>query len=348
MPDPDPEAIGWQAIDDALLHLHGATQPFHYAPEVQAVLGGSDPLDGISIYRSSSFGGHWHYVTFGFSELYDKDTDDLEVSGYGFELTFRLRATAGEETPPDWPINLLQNLARYVFSSGNVFEAAHYMDLHSPIMAGSDSDIRAIAFAHDPQLPRQLETPNGRLQFLQVVGVTLDELSTIKRWNAETFLQLAAERLPGLVTDLERRSLLEAPSFAAAVERGVQQDGSSTAFLFPSVLSWEETKELTVTLGANAISDVMSVLPARVPFGRELMIATRESQLMFVARDTAAWSVIEGNLVIALAPADAQDLARELAPKAGRYRIGALPDVVFLVEKSPIRDREGNIVDWIG
>ena len=76
-------------------------------------------------------------MTYGFSELYEKDTDDLEVSGYGFELTFRLGATAGEETPPDWPISLLQNLARYVFSSGNVFEAAHYMDLHSPIKAAT-------------------------------------------------------------------------------------------------------------------------------------------------------------------------------------------------------------------
>lgn len=348
MSEADPEDVGWQAIDDALQPLYGTTQPLHYAPEAQAVLGGSDPLDGISIYRSTSFGDHWHYVTYGFSELYDKDTDDPKVSGYGFELTFRLRATAGEETPPGWPINLLQNLARYVFSSGNVFEAAHYMDLNAPIMAGSDTAIRAIAFARDSQLPRQIDTPNGRLQFLQVVGITLDELSTIKRWNAETFLQLAASRLPGLVTDLDRRSLLDDASFAAAVEQGVQRDGSSTAFLFPSVLSWAEEQGLTVTVGANAVRDVIAVLPARVPFGRELMIATRESQLMFVARDNAAWSIIEGNLVVALAPADAQELARVLAPKAGQYRIAALPDVVFQVEKSPIKDREGNVVDWIG
>ena len=347
MPDADPEAIGSQAIDDALQPLYGTTSPLHYAPPVPASLGGPDPLDGISVYRSGAFGDHWHYVTYGFSELYDKETDDPEVNGYGFELTFRLRADA-EETPPSWPLNLLQNLGRYVFSSGNVFEAAHYMDLHGPIMAGSDTAVRAIAFAHDPQLPREVATPHGSLQFLQVVGITLDELSTIKRWNAETFLQLAARRLPGLVTDLERGSLLDDPAFAAAVERGVQQDGSSTAFLFPSVLSWEEAKGLTVTLGANAVSDVASVLPARVPFGRELMIATRESQLMFVARDAAAWSVIEGNLVIALAPGDAQELARVLAPKAGQYRIAALPDIVFNVEKSPIKDREGNIVDWIG
>ncbi len=348
MPDEDPEAIGWQAIDEALRPLYGATEPLHYSPPVHASLGGPDPLDGISIYRSGAFGDHWHYVTYGFSELYDKETEDPEASGYGFELTFRLRADAGEETPPSWPHNLLQNLGRYVFSSGNVFEAAHYMDLHAPIMADSDTAIRAVAFTYDPQLPHEIATPNGRLEFLQVVGVTLDELSTIKRWNAETFLQLAAEHLPGLVTDLERPSLLDDPSFAAAVERGVQQDGSSTAFLFPSVLSWDAAKGLAVTLGANAVRDVISVLPARVPFGRELMIATRESQLMFVAREAAAWSVIEENLVIALAPDDAHELARVLAPKAGQYRITALPDVVFHVEKSPIKDREGNVVDWIG
>lgn len=39
-------------------------------------------------------------------------------SGFGFELTFRLKKQAGETSPPSWPAELLQSLARYVFQTG--------------------------------------------------------------------------------------------------------------------------------------------------------------------------------------------------------------------------------------
>ena len=64
------------------------------------------------------------------SELYAKESDDPEVSGYGFELTFRLAMEPGEVAdanaePPTWALNFLQNLARYVFQSGNVWEPVY-------------------------------------------------------------------------------------------------------------------------------------------------------------------------------------------------------------------------------
>lgn len=39
-------------------------------------------------------------------------------SGYGFELTFRLKREPGETNPPTWPATLMQALARYVFQTG--------------------------------------------------------------------------------------------------------------------------------------------------------------------------------------------------------------------------------------
>jgi len=39
-------------------------------------------------------------------------------SGFGFELTFRLKREMGETAPPTWPAELMQGLARYVFQSG--------------------------------------------------------------------------------------------------------------------------------------------------------------------------------------------------------------------------------------
>lgn len=78
---------------------------------------------------------HWHYVTFGLSDLHGDGrvhvSENIENpeqrSGMGFELTFRLikRSSVNGENkqqddlPPIWPANLLQQLARYVFQTGN-------------------------------------------------------------------------------------------------------------------------------------------------------------------------------------------------------------------------------------
>ena len=42
-------------------------------------------------------------------------------SGFGFELTMRLKREADETGPPTWPAVLLQALARYVFQSGQCY-----------------------------------------------------------------------------------------------------------------------------------------------------------------------------------------------------------------------------------
>jgi hypothetical protein len=40
------------------------------------------------------------------------------LSGFGFELTFRLKKVEGETSPPMWPTTLLNKLAAYVFHTG--------------------------------------------------------------------------------------------------------------------------------------------------------------------------------------------------------------------------------------
>ena len=59
----------------------GQKQPLHYAALVKWRFGGNDPLDGISIYDGGSY---WHFVTYGFSELYEKEEETPEISGYGW------------------------------------------------------------------------------------------------------------------------------------------------------------------------------------------------------------------------------------------------------------------------
>ena len=123
-----------------------------------------------------------------------------------------------------WPISLMQNLARYIFESGNVLLPNHHMDAQGPIAADSTTQLVAILCARDPELG-EISTPNGGVTFVQLVGITADELAAIKAWSSEAYLALWRETNPLLVTDVDRTSLL-GPAFAAKVERHTASEGS--------------------------------------------------------------------------------------------------------------------------
>jgi len=170
------EAPGWDSITTAFGALYGMAEPAgHWAPHA---LSDSDPLPGVSCYSSREGTAHWHYVSYGLTELYHKESDDPEVSGFGFELTIRVLRDPGEDEPPLWPVSLFQNLARYVFASGNGFGPGHHMPGEGPL-GDEESELCALAFTSDPLLsPRQ--SPNGRFAFVHLVGITLDELRAIE------------------------------------------------------------------------------------------------------------------------------------------------------------------------
>lgn len=172
---------GFDAISDKMRQLYPDKGGLYYGTTIPYFLGGNDPLDGVEVFESERGIPHWHYVTYGFTELYDKESDDPTESGYGFELTFRLKKD-NEDEPPAWPVSLLQNLARYVFSSGNVFGPGHHMNANGPIALETDTKLTALGFRTDPELI-DMDTPNGHMTFLQVVGITEDEMNAMMCWN---------------------------------------------------------------------------------------------------------------------------------------------------------------------
>lgn len=187
---------GWAAIDAALAPLYPGVEPRHAAylpmPEFTEVPG----LRGCSAYPAD---GHWHYITYGLSELGEVGPDaDREWSGWGFELTFRL-ARGTEEAAPGWPFDLLQGLARYVSGERALLEAGQHVDLRRPLTEGTA--LTGFALVPDPQLGR-IATVNGKVEFLQLVGVTPAEIALIVRTGADAVL---ADRPALLVTDLTWR-----------------------------------------------------------------------------------------------------------------------------------------------
>ena len=47
------------------------------------------------------------------------------LSGYGLELTFRLKKEPGQGMPPSWPAELMQELAKYVFRTSKRLAKLH-------------------------------------------------------------------------------------------------------------------------------------------------------------------------------------------------------------------------------
>ncbi|TQV91420.1 hypothetical protein V2A60_008933 [Cordyceps javanica] len=239
---------GWDAITSALDALYPGQEPKHYGTLIGWRLGGPDPLDGISVWKRAEPVPHWHYVTYGLTNLSSPTSPDAAAaagrSGYGFELTFRLACAAEDDEPPMWAINFLQNLARYVFGSGNVFKEGDWMSANGPLATDEATQLCSLAIVRDPELPAAgLATPNGRVSFLQVVGLTQDEEDAAKSWATRKLLDAMRPHMPLWVTDLRRASLLRRPDVEAALAEGMRRDGSSSGSLFADVLSWSAQQQ---------------------------------------------------------------------------------------------------------
>jgi Suppressor of fused protein (SUFU) len=200
------DAVGWLSIDKEFERLYPNQEPKHFGTTIPYALGGEDPLDGLSVYESTKQTEHYHFVSYGFSELYyDEDMAGEEYSKWGFELTFRLKKVDEEI---HWAMNLIQNLAKYVFSSKKYFDEYHFIPANGPIRLGYDTDITALAFVADPELGK-IQTPNGEVIFLQLVGLTTAEYDLLKNDPDENKTEQLISELrrtnPLLITDLARK-----------------------------------------------------------------------------------------------------------------------------------------------
>jgi len=342
----DDESPGWHAIDDALRPIYGDREPYHVGTIVSWAMGGPDPIHGISAYKNDKPVPHWHYVTYGFTELWDKESTNKEVSGYGFELTFRCARSTTEKKPPNWAFNFLQNLGRYVFETGNCFGVGHTMPLNGPIAVDADTLIHAISFIDDIQLP-PINTPNGEVEFLQIVGLTMDELEAISSWNARAFLELRRESDELLITDLDRRSWLKDKTFAKEVAKRTKEDGSSCGWL-ALVLECETNKTpVRVKIQTIAVEGFKRRLLGRLPYGRELVLSDKEATAVFKPAKKSQMKLVEDAVTISLSDEDLQVFTSGLEPHAGVHNIPGIRDLIVEIVRTEITDGDGNVVEIV-
>ncbi len=196
---------GWGAIDEAFLRVYpGQEERKHFGTLIPWRLGGPDPLDGISVYDG---GDCWHFVTYGLSELYEKESDDPKWSGFGMEFTMRLKKNCCEDEEAEirCVCGNFQNLAKITFNNVELFNAWEW------IYTGQKNgiDVRQMSaltgFITVPDtLVRGIDTPNGHVDFVEFIGATDAELLKIQ--SKETTVRELFEKI-GDMTDYSRKSL---------------------------------------------------------------------------------------------------------------------------------------------
>ncbi len=356
----DDEKVGADYIAEKMQALYPDQEGFYYGTVLPYFLGGKDPLDGVEVYISEKEEGHWHYVTYGFSNLYDdvddededdeeeEDNEETKDSGYGFELTFRLKKETQE--PPVWPVNLLQNLARYVFSTGNCFDAGHHMSCNGPIALDTDTKLMALGFCIDPELG-EMDTCSGHVKFLQAVALTLDEMYAMMHWIGEKFLKELFCYIPYGITDLNRSSLLENEKFKQVLDKGIEEDGSSSVAVYTSAIkcyqSSDDEQMIIVEMGAMNVETFLTMLRGRTQKERSLFIIAETFTLSIEWASQSEYCEKEKDFaILRLSKETLQEIQTILRPHVGTYRCDTMP-LQFIIERSEIKDSKGKVIEVI-
>lgn len=196
--------IGWDDITERCEEIYPTQHdPLHYGTVVKWEMGGNQPLDGISIYDG---GNYWHFVTYGLSEIYEKETDNPQISGYGMEFTFKLKKNKNlnQEKEIKNICGILQNIARMTFETGEIFNTYEY--LHTGSTRGIDctniSNITGFITVQDSEL-KEIDTVNGHLEFIEFVGITNREIEMLQ--NKKISVKELYEIIGTDVTDFFRK-----------------------------------------------------------------------------------------------------------------------------------------------
>ncbi len=199
---------GWDAIIAEFERVYPDQEnPKHYGTIVPWRLGGPNPLDGTSIYDGGDF---WHFVTFGLSELYEKESEDKEYSGYGMEFTLKLKkgcyAPSDEEEEFRCICSNLDKIAKITFEKDELFLPNEYV--YTGQTEGMDrfqkSKLTGFITAYDPTV-NTLNTPNGIVEFVEFIGVTDSELKAVmdKKITVEQLYEKVGD-----ITDFSRDSVI--------------------------------------------------------------------------------------------------------------------------------------------
>jgi hypothetical protein len=316
---------GGRAIAEAVRRADGEPRARHH-PRAPHRFKGEGPVREVLVSRPEHPEPHWHLVTIGLSELDDKQSENRALSGWGFELTLRLRDEHGGDAggDPHWAVDLLANLAAYVWTTRHPFAPGHHVDLGGPIRLDTDSRVTAAVVVRDPGLPT-LVGPFGAVDFLQVLGLTADELETCRTVSTEAVVEVLARDNPLLVTDVGRSTVADRLGARRASPRR-DPAAAGGGELRVGTLRWQRRLRTVVELGAGASAALGPALrrSLRAPGGR-LVVRGDEGEVVFVASVTASSEVRPGAIEVRVPADEVEGLAALFDGRTGWGRRPAWP-----------------------
>ena len=198
-------APGWDAITAAFARMYpGQEAPRHFGCLIPWRLGGPDPLQGVSAYDG---GAYFHFVTYGLSDLYEKEGADPEYSGYGLEFTLKLHEEGmGDEMQEQQCIvGIFNDLARLTFEKGEQFFPDEYIYTGQELGFDVNQKSRLTGFVTALDEAGTINTPNGKVDFVKLIGATDAELKAIMEGKLR--VRELIEKI-GDVTDYTRESVV--------------------------------------------------------------------------------------------------------------------------------------------
>ena len=201
MPDP----VGWDAIDAAFDKMYpGQDNPIHFGTLIPWRRGGPDPLQGVSAYDG---GDYFHLVTYGLSDLYEKEGGDPEYSGYGLEFTLKLRKAGYEDEMSELKCiaSIFNDFARLTFENGEQFYPDEYIYTGQELGFDRQQKSKLTGFITALDEAGTIDTPNGKVDFVKLIGATDAELKAIMEGKLR--VKELAEKI-GDLTDYTRESVI--------------------------------------------------------------------------------------------------------------------------------------------
>ena len=144
----------------------------------------------------------WAYVTSGMSNPWETESPE-EYSGLGVEF---LLETNEEEM---WAVDVLQTLMAYnlLLAAGKLGDFTPF-DYGNRVPFALSADIKTMMFAHPVNFPGSFSIKSGRVDLLQVVGITPAELEVAKQTSSEELKEIIVSNIGGLITSKERASVV--------------------------------------------------------------------------------------------------------------------------------------------
>ena len=207
---------GMDAIENEVKRIHPLWENArYYTPKIAWESGGREPLEKISIHKEEDY---FHFITYGLTELHDKESKDQTKSGFGTELTLKLKRgeykNQSEERKELLYITLLlENFAKYIIQENSIVKPYEdtYLVKGSSLRKNIGIDIAGtsniVAFITVPDKDLQsLDTPYGRVDFIEFIGITKKELQAIR--NGKITEKELYEKIGTDVTSYRRKSVI--------------------------------------------------------------------------------------------------------------------------------------------